>query len=763
MSQAEQIAAAPRVEGPSVFLMTNSFETGGSERQFSTLAHSLGAGRLRVELGCLSRSGAFSEGFENVAEFAVGGSFLSLRAQLSRFALARHLRSRHIQVAHSFDFYTNLMLAPTASLARVPVVIGSQRQIGDLLSARQSATQSAVFRLCDAVVCNSHAAADRLRERGFPDRKLAIIPNALPEGAFAGTVPALEPRPGLLRVGMIARMNNPVKNHPGFLRAAARIAAKFHDVEFVLVGDGPLRPELERLAADLGLGEQVRFLGDRRDVPAVLASLDVSILPSFSESLPNAVLESMAAGVPVVATRVGGNAEAVADGETGVLVAVRDDDDLAAAIERLLWDAPLRARLGRRAKEIARSEYSIDRVTAQYEELYQQFLDAKRRKSRQDRRAPLPARNDSRRLRVAIVAASVRWIGGHGVQADLLMRHWRDDPEVEARFIPIDPQFPLGLRWAERVPVLRTLLRTPIYLAGLWQNVREVDIVHIFSASYWSFLLAPVPAWIVGRWRRKKVLINYHSGEARDHLQHWWTAVPVLRRADRLVVPSNFLADVFREFKLHAEIVPNMVDLDQFRYRPREPLAPLLICTRGFHPYYRVDVVVRAFAEVKRAVPEAKLCLVGKGPLEAEIRSLSRELNLTDVEFAGPVVHRDIHRYYDRADIFINASWLDNMPISILEAFASGTPVVTTAPEGIRYLVEHERTGLLSDPGDAAALARSVLRLLREPGLGLFLAENAREETRNYAWDAVRAGWLAVYQSINNRCEKGVQTLAVSR
>ena len=106
---------------------------------------------------------------------------------------------------------------------------------------------------------------------------------------------------------MIARMNAQSKNHKMFLRAAARLCGRFPDVEFVLVGDGPLRPELEREAESLGLKAQVSFLGDRQDIPAVLASLDVCVLPSSSESLSNAILESMAAGVPVVASRVGGN------------------------------------------------------------------------------------------------------------------------------------------------------------------------------------------------------------------------------------------------------------------------------------------------------------------------------------------------------------------------------------------------------------------------------------------------------------------------
>jgi glycosyltransferase involved in cell wall biosynthesis len=213
-------------------------------------------------------------------------------------------------------------------------------------------------------------------------------------------------------------------------------------------------------------------------------------------------------------------------------------------------------------------------------------------------------------------------------------------------------------------------------------------------------------------------------------------------------VPSEYLAGVFREFGLKAQIVPNTVDLTQFAFRERNPLRPLLVCTRGFHSYYCPDVAARAFKEIQRAFPQARLVLVGKGPLELQTRKLVQQLNLSGVEFAGAVPHYEINSFYNAADIFINASRLDNMPVSILEAFASGTPVVTTAPEGMSYLVEHERTGLLSEPGDAAALAENVMRLVRNPELASHLANNAREEAQRYSWKVVRRQWLEIYRSV---------------
>jgi glycosyltransferase involved in cell wall biosynthesis len=159
---------------------------------------------------------------------------------------------------------------------------------------------------------------------------------------------------------------------------------------------------------------------------------------------------------------------------------------------------------------------------------------------------------------------------------------------------------------------------------------------------------------------------------------------------------------------------------------------------------------VRAFAEVQKEYPEAQLDLVGKGPLERRIRDLVGQLKLSNVNLLGVASRQEIGRVYDRADIFVNASNLDNMPVSVLEAFAAGTPVVTTEPQGMKYVVEHERTGLLSQPGDANALAQNVLRVLKDSELASRLAQNAFEESSRYSWGVVREQWLRVYTDMTS-------------
>jgi len=359
---------------PAVFLMTNTLETGGSERQFTTMANALDRDSFSVSLGCLDPIGPFLSEIEGIATFPAGGNLYGLPSWRSRLALSRFLRRKRTAVALSFDFYSNLMLIPAARFAGVPVVLGSHRQLGDLLTLAQFQAQNAMFRLCHRVVCNSQAAAECLRQAGIHKSKLTVIPNGLPDHLFAEVQPVLPREPHVVRIGMISRMNHQVKQHDLFLRVAARLAPRFPQLRFVFAGDGPLRPSLEALAHKLELLDRVVFLGDCRDIPAVLASLDISVLPSSSESLSNAIMESMAAGVPVVAADVGGNPELVKNGKTGILFPPGNEPQFAAALEKLIIQPELRKQLGTSGRAQAQAEYTIPQARERYQDLFRSLL-----------------------------------------------------------------------------------------------------------------------------------------------------------------------------------------------------------------------------------------------------------------------------------------------------------------------------------------------------------------------------------------------------
>ena len=353
----------------------------------------------------------------------------------------------------------------------------------------------------------------------------------------------------------------------------------------------------------------------------------------------------------------------------------------------------------------------------------------------------------TRHLRIALVAPSMGILGGQAVQADRLLRAWRGDPVVLAWLVPINPTPPGILRRAVAIKYVRTAATQAFYWPLLLRELRRADVVHVFSASYLSFLLAPLPAVLVAKLLGKPVVLNYHSGEAPDHLRRSAIARRTLRWVERNVVPSRFLGEVFAGFGIRAEVIPNTVDMDQFRFRIRAPLRPHVLSTRNFEPLYNGACTLRAFRIVQDRYPEATLTLVGAGSEGQHLRELAGELRLEHVRFVGRVPPDEIRRYYDEADIYLQTPDIDNMPLSVLEAFASGCAVVSTNAGGVPAILTNEKHGLLVDRGDYHAAAECVLRLLADPALAGRLTATARESCADYQWNVVRSRWLALYES----------------
>src|SRR5215208_5559977 len=342
----------------------------------------------------------------------------------------------------------------------------------------------------------------------------------------------------------------------------------------------------------------------------------------------------------------------------------------------------------------------------------------------------------SSRLYVVLVAPSLSILGGQAVQADRLLRSWDGDAEVAASLLPVNPEAPGPLRLLQRIKYLRTVATQLVYWPTLVDRLRHADVVHVFSASYSSFLLAPWPAVQIARLLGKPVVMNYRSGEAPDHLARSAVARRTLARVHLNVVPSRFLQEVFAGFGIPSRIVPNVVDLERFRFRERRPLRPRLVSTRNLEPLYNVECTLRAFRLVQDHHPDATLTVVGGGSEESRLRVLAQELQLQGVTFAGRVPPADIWRAYADADIYVQTPNIDNMPTSVLEAYASGLPVVATAAGGVPAILTDGEHGLLAPLDDHQAVADAVLRLLREPSLVTRLAAQARARCKSCTWPA---------------------------
>lgn len=355
-------------------------------------------------------------------------------------------------------------------------------------------------------------------------------------------------------------------------------------------------------------------------------------------------------------------------------------------------------------------------------------------------------------IKLLLVAPSLRILGGQAVQANYLVQHLSREPMFQVSFAAHNPRLPGPFRLLQRIKYVRTIVTSLAYCVSLLLKIPKHDVIHVFSASYFSFLLAPTPAIFIARLFGKKVILNYHSGEAEDHLRCWpRTAVPIMKLADELIVPSPYLVDVFRKFGLQARAVANIIDVDRFKFRERKPLLPVFLSNRNLYPLYNVACVVRAFAIIQQKFPEAQLTIAGDGRQRAALEALVRDLKLRNVVFYGLVAPDKINNLYHEADVFLNSSNIDNMPGSILESFASGLPVVSTNAGGIPYIIKHEQTGLLVPKNDHEAMAARAMQLLESPSLAESIAHNAHEECPAYTWEAVRETWLSAYLELAGR------------
>jgi glycosyltransferase involved in cell wall biosynthesis len=308
--------------------------------------------------------------------------FLRPGALLTGVRLARTFRAQAIEILHCHDIYSNILAVPWARVAGVPVIIASRRWQGAVPSRGHAWANRMASRWASAVLANSPGVARSvIEEDGVRPQAVQVIPNFLEREAF-------EPYPAELRerlfgalgiptdallIGIVARLS-PVKDHATLLAALPPLLAERPDLHLLIVGEGPLRPVLEAQAAALSFGSRIHFAGQQHRLPNPHALLDISVLSSRTEGFPNAIIEAMAAGRPVVATAVGGTLDAVRSEETGLLVPPANPTALSAALRELLNAPARRSSMGEVARRIARTEYAEDKVLGRLADWYESLL-----------------------------------------------------------------------------------------------------------------------------------------------------------------------------------------------------------------------------------------------------------------------------------------------------------------------------------------------------------------------------------------------------
>ena len=308
--------------------------------------------------------------------------------------------------------------------------------------------------------------------------------------------------------------------------------------------------------------------------------------------------------------------------------------------------------------------------------------------------------------------------------------------------------------WIGSLRGIRAMFRLIPFLVELWRVAGRVQLFHVMANSGWAWHFFAAPAIWIGKLRGIPVVLNYRGGDAAEFFKKsfFWVR-PSMSMTDLRVVPSGYLQHVFRTVGLSTVIVPNIIDLDRFaparlEHDGRQAEAHLVV-TRHLEPLYDVATALRAFATVRGHRPDARMTIAGGGPEREVLAKLAQELEVAShVTFTGRLENAEIANLYRRADVFVNSSLHDNMPISILEALASGVPVVSTNVCGIPFLVQHDKTALLVPPRDPSALASAVLEVLENRALAQRLVDTGLDHVQQYAWSSVGPRLLNLYSGL---------------
>ncbi|TFG92148.1 MAG: glycosyltransferase family 1 protein [Syntrophobacterales bacterium] len=336
--------------------------------------------------------------------------------------------------------------------------------------------------------------------------------------------------------------------------------------------------------------------------------------------------------------------------------------------------------------------------------------------------------------------------GGIGLQAELFLRYLEG---VKCPVGSIRTNYEWNGVWRPlgQIRFLRGIIRALVFYARALRQIPGTNILHVFSGSGGNYFLYTVPSLLFGRMHGKKVILHYHGGGARDFFNRYGLiAKRFLKYADRILVPSRFLEKLFADFGVRTTVLPNILEMDRFPYRERVCFRPRFIVTRHLEPVYDVGCAIRAFSMVVKKYPEAHLMVLGEGSERVLLEDLAKELGVAEsLTFAGNIPNEDVYGIYDESDIFLNSSRVDNFPVSILEAFASGLPVISSDAGGIPYIVRDGETGVLFPAGNPVAMAGKMLSILGDQDMARRFSKQGLQEVKKYSWENVKGDLFRVY------------------
>lgn len=690
---------------------------GGAEKQIYELAKGLDKSRYNVTIASLDTwgqaprqliesAGCRLEVFRVVRIYGLTGFIQGIKFH-------RFLRENRVQVLQTYHFSSDIWGTVLGKLAGVPVIISNRRDMGFWRSGIHVRAYLWVNRWVTKTVGNALSIRELIKaQEGIPDGKLDVIYNGVDvpsqqSAVFLSEVPVKTPSDIL--VMHVANLK-PVKGHTFLLKAFQGIYAKHPHVKLVLIGEDQLNGALQAQAKELGIKDRVIFLGKREDACALLSLADICVLPSLSEGMSNSILEYMSAGKPVIATNVGGNPELVKHGVNGLLVEKENADAIKDALLTLIKDKDRCRAMGNAGLERVRSEFSMAAMVGQYDRLFNDLLSAKK-------------------IRVLHLVSSGGLFGAERVIINLATRtkdavcyvgavHNVHNPHLEV----IDEAKDLGLYTVVFKSSGQLDLSTVFKIKRF---LREADIDIIHTHNYKSDLLGFWASRLAG----KKWVGTNHVWHSTDGKLKFYETLDAffLKFADKVTgVSQEIKDDLLRKgFKdAQVAVIDNGIHIEKFQNGvPAAELKRTLFHLNEHDFVIAIvgrlakekghDIFLQAVKTIVEQYPNVKCLIIGDGPLRSELETVTADLGLSkNMIFAG--IRNDMPRVYAMCDLMVNSSYIEGLPMTILEAMAARVPIIATRVGAVPKVIDDQKNGIALEPGDAGTLAKAMRELIAD-------------------------------------------------
>lgn len=726
---------------------------GGAERQVYELLRGIDKSTFEIYL-CILHQKKIPEELSAISSqlSALGvKKIYGLKGIVEGFKFAKFFKKEKIDILMTYHFGSDIWGTVFGKLAGVSAIVSNRRDEGFWRKRYHILAYQLVSRWVDKIIVVSEAVKTMvLRDEKVDSEKVEVIYNGVDVERFSKTQinKDLGLPEGAKIITCVGNLRF-VKGHRYLIEAVAVVVAKFPQAHFFLVGDGELRSELIRLAQQLKIENNVHFLGKRDDVPSILAATDICVLPSLSEGLSNTLLEYMASGKSVVATRVGGNAEVICNEKNGILVPAKDSQALAYQVIRLLSDEVFANSLAQKAKADVKERFNLQKQISYTEAFLKE------------------AWGEKKKIRVLHLISSNGLFGAEKVLLSLTDcgNKFGLKSFVGAVKNLHNPHLEI-IEEAKKTGLNSVVFesRGRFDLATIFRIVRflkENDINIIHTHNYKSDLLGMLAAVISG----KKWIATNHVWHGFDRKLRFYEGLDafVLRFARKIIAVSDEIQrDLIKKGvpQQKIRVIYNGINIQQLCPTTssnglRRSLGindtDVVVTNIGrLSPEKGHEVLLKAAEEITAKNAQVKFLIVGDGQLTQKLKSYAQDSGLGGkVVFTG--IRSDIADILRASDIYVNSSFIEGLPITILEAMAAQLPIVATKVGAVPKVIKNGVNGILVEAGDIRGLSKAILSLVSHADKRKALAMQAYSDVNSdFSVERMCQQYIQIYQELLN-------------